>query len=172
MERWRGGIYLHIHFCLTRGPAGCPGPAIRTLARVLIQSFHDCAALAALPSAGVTTHCKYLQWRYSLHTHSLRAAPLHSLERQVRHGLDVGSEVLVLGSAMVECWVICRHCPSVARPGAGGGVVRGGGRGAAVLRRVRLVRGRRRARRGEDGGQLRGLALDLLYILCSDSFRF
>ena len=103
------------------------------------------------------------------HTH---AAPLHSLERQVRHGLDVGSEVLVLGSAMVECWVICRHCPSVARPGAGGGVVRGGGRGAAVLRRVRLVRGRRRARRGEDGGQLRGLALDLLYILCSDSFRF
>ena len=101
------------------------------------------------------------------HTHTVctGAAPLHSLERQVRHGLDVGSEVLVLGSAMVECWVICRHCPSVARPGAGGGVVRAGGRGAAVLRRVRLVRGRRRARRGEDGGQLRGLALDLLYIL-------
>ena len=170
----RGGIYLHIHFCLTRGPAGCPDPAIRTLARVLIQSFHDCAALAALPSAGVTTHCKYLQWRYCLHTHTHThvAAPLHSLERQVRHGLDVGSEVLVLGSAMVECWVICRYWPSVARPGAGGGVVRGGGRGAAVLRRVRLVRGRRRARRGEDGGQLRGLALDLLYILCSDSFRF
>ena len=112
-----------------------------------------------------------------IHTHTVYslytgAAPLHSLERQVRHGLDVGSEVLVLGSAMVECWVICRYCPSVARPGAGGGVVRGGGRGAAVLRRVRLVRGRRRARRGEDGGQLRGLALDLLYILCSDSFRF
>ena len=109
------------------------------------------------------------------HTHTVctGVAPLHSLERQVRHGLDVGSEVLVLGSAMVECWVVCcRYCPSVARPGAGGGVVRGGGRGAAVLRRVRLVRGRRRARRGEDGGQLRGLALDLLYILCSDSFRF
>ena len=171
MERWYLSAYP---FLPHQGPGWLPGPGNTDVSRVLIQSFHDCAALAALPSAGVTTHCKYLQWRYCLHTHTHcnGAAQLHSLERQVRHGLDVGSEVLVLGSAMVECWVICRHCPSVARPGAGGGVVRGGGRGAAVLRRVRLVRGRRRARRGEDGGQLRGLALDLLYILCSDSFRF
>ena len=183
MERWRGGIYLHIHFCPTRGPACCPAggaapaPAIRTLARVLIQSFHDCAALAALRVPGSPLTVNIYSGHNYLHTHSLHctgAAPPHSLERQVRHGLDVGSEVLVLGSAMVECWTVsrCRYCPSAASPGARGGVVRGGGRGAAVLRRVRLVRGRRRARRGEDGGQLRGLALDLLYILCSDSSRF
>ena len=84
------GIYLHIHFCLTRGPAGCPGPAIRTLARVLIQSFHDCAALAALPSAGVTTHCKYLQWRYCLHTHSLQSlVPRRYTHLSARYGMDL-----------------------------------------------------------------------------------
>ena len=41
-----------------------------------------------------------------IHTVCTGAAPLHSLERQVRHGLDVGSEVLVLGSAIAECWVM------------------------------------------------------------------
>ena len=50
-------------------------------------------------------------------------------------------------------------------PGGGGGVVRGGGRGAAVLRHVRLVGGGRGPRRGEDGGELRCLSLDLLDIL-------
>ena len=50
-------------------------------------------------------------------------------------------------------------------PGGGWGVVCGGGGGAAVLRHVWLIGGRRGPRRGEDRGELPRLSLDLLNIL-------
>ena len=180
--RWRGGIYLHIHFCPTRGPACCPAggaapaPAIRTLARVLIQSFHDCAALAALRVPGSPLTVNIYSGHNYLHTqsalHWCRAATLTWAPGTAWTWCWFGSVGAGICNGAVLAVSRCRYCPSAASPGARGGVVRGGGRGAAVLRRVRLVRGWRRARRREDGGQLRGLALDLLYILCSNSSRF
>ena len=97
MERWRGGIYLHIHFCPTRGPACCPAggaapaPAIRTLARVLIQSFHDCAALAALRVPGSPLTVNIYSGHNYLHTHTVCTAlvPRRHTHLSARYGMDL-----------------------------------------------------------------------------------
>ena len=84
ISRRCGGEVVSICISISAPPgarhAAQPAPAIRTLARVLIQSFHDCAALAALRVPGSPLTVNIYSGHNYLHTqsalHWCRAATL------------------------------------------------------------------------------------------------